>query len=75
MILLTKHDSRDMDMRMARTYEYVMKYALDDARHKLEEYDNYIQWLASVYVPKKDWDKVYDEMTKMGIDYRGPDDL
>ena len=74
MILLTKHDLRDMDMRTVRDYEYVMKDALDDARHKLDEYDNYIQWLCQ-FVPEDRWDEVYDEMTRMGIDYRGADDV
>jgi hypothetical protein len=54
---------------------YVPEDQLEQLNEKLEEYDNYIQWLASVYVPEKDWDKVYDEMTKMGIDYRGADDV
>ena len=48
---------------------------IEDLKKKLEEYDSYIQWLASVYVPEKDWGKVYDEMTKMGIDYRGANDV
>lgn len=69
MILLTKHDSRDMDMRTARTYEYVMKDALDDARYKLEEYDNYIQWLCQ-FVPEDRWDEVLAGMASMGIDYK-----
>lgn len=48
---------------------------IEDLKQKLEEYDNYIQWLASVFVPKDRWDEVYDDMTKMGIDYIGADDV
>ena len=41
---------------------------------KLEEYDNYIQWLCQ-FVPEDRWDEVYDQITRMGIDYIGADDV
>ena len=54
---------------------YVPEYRFEQLKEKLEEYDNYIQWLASMFVPEERWDEVYDEITKMGIDYRGADDV
>ena len=47
---------------------------IDYLKAKLEEYDNYIQWLCQ-FVPEDRWDEVYDEITKMGIDYIGADDV
>lgn len=47
---------------------------IENLKEKLEEYDNYIQWLCQ-FVPEDRWDEVYDQMTRMGIDYRGADDV
>lgn len=47
---------------------------IEDLKAKLKEYDNYIQWLCQ-FVPEDRWDEVYDEITKMGIDYIGADDV
>ena len=53
---------------------YVPEDQLEQLKEKLEEYDNYIQWLCQ-FVPEDRWDEVYDQMTKMGIDYIGADDV
>lgn len=53
---------------------YVPEDRLEQLKEKLEDYDNYIQWLCQ-FVPEDRWDEVYDQMTKMGIDYIGADDV
>lgn len=53
---------------------YVPEDRLEQLKEKLEEYDNYIQWLCQ-FLPEDRWDEVYDEITKMGIDYVGADDV
>lgn len=53
---------------------FVDKSLMEQMKSKLEEYDNYIQWLCQ-FVPEDRWDEVYDQITKMGIDYIGADDV
>jgi len=53
---------------------FVDKSLVEQMKAKLEEYDNYIQWLCQ-FVPEDRWDEVYDQITKMGIDYIGADDV
>jgi hypothetical protein len=53
---------------------YVPEDQLEQLKEKLEEYDSYIQWLCQ-FVPEDRWDEVYDQITKMGIDYIGADDV
>lgn len=53
---------------------YVPEDRLEQLKEKLEEYDNYIQWLCQ-FVPEDRRDEVYDQITKMGIDYIGADDV
>lgn len=54
---------------------FVDKQMFEQMKAKLEEYDNYIQWLASVFVSEDRWEEVYNQMAAMGIDYRGADDV
>lgn len=53
---------------------FVDKNLMEQMKAKLEEYDNYIQWLCQ-FVPEDRWDEVYDQITKMGIDYIEADDV
>lgn len=53
---------------------YVPDDRMEQLKEKLEEYDNYIQWLCQ-FVPEDRWGEVYDQITKMGIDYIGADDV
>lgn len=53
---------------------FVDKNLMEQMKAKLEEYDSYIQWLCQ-FVPEDRWDEVYDQITKMGIDYIGADDV
>jgi hypothetical protein len=50
------------------------KQLFEQMKAKLKEYDNCIQRLCRL-VPEDRWDEVYDEITKMGIDYVGADDV
>lgn len=74
MIRVHSPDVRGRDVYTAKVNEYVPKWQLEQLKEKLEEYDNYIQWLCQ-FVPEDRWDEVYDQMTKMGIDYIGADDV
>lgn len=69
-----KDDSRKREVYTARVYEYVPRHLLEDAEQRVEEYDNYIKWLCN-FVPQDRWDEVYDQITAMGIDYIGADDV
>lgn len=73
-VVIHKPDTRGRSVYTARTYAYVSKERFAQLREKLEEYDNYIQWLLQ-FVPEDRWDEVYGEITRMGIDYRGDDDV
>lgn len=53
---------------------YVPEDQLEHLKEKLEEYDNYIQWLFQ-FVPEDRWDEVLADMSLMGIDYSGADDV
>lgn len=73
-IRLSKPDSRGREVYTAQVFEYVRKDAFDDVMCRLGEHDHFIRYLCQ-FVPRHKRKHVMQQMSDMGIDYKGADEL